>query len=94
MMHGLKHGARHLWPPNGPELSCGDVQLDCRRMFARETMLIPLIIFFSRGEKARRIFRQLERVVSRHCQIIYAKQLVTNVHLARANPKACSQSNP
>jgi len=28
-------------PPNGPELSCGDVQPDHRRLYARETPPFP-----------------------------------------------------
>jgi hypothetical protein len=50
-------------PPNGPELSCGDVQLRTGSVLRVPVMCDVLVISFSRGEKARRNFRQLERVV-------------------------------
>ena len=55
---------------NGPELSCGDVQPDCRRMLVRAVMFCHLVNSISRGGKARRTFRQLERVVRRFTQLI------------------------
>ena len=51
-------------PPNGPELSCGDVPLDYRRMLVRQVMCLHLVNSFARGEIADSYFRQLERLVS------------------------------
>ena len=48
---------------NGPELSCGDVPMDCRRMLARVVMCHHLVNSFRAAKKTRRTFRQLERVV-------------------------------
>jgi hypothetical protein len=48
---------------NGPELSCGNVQLRNGSSLRVPVMYVVLVISFSRGDKARRIFRQLERLV-------------------------------
>ena len=52
--------------PNGPELSCGDVQLvECSSLRGRSHVTIK-ICSASRGAKAGRTFRQLERLVRTH----------------------------
>ncbi len=48
--------------PNGPELSCGDVQPIPCRIYARQ-MSPFLKKFFARGEIVDGWFRQLERLV-------------------------------
>jgi hypothetical protein len=50
-------------PPNGMELSCGNVQIRTSSSLRVPMLYVDLVISFSRGAKARRIFRQLERVV-------------------------------
>ena len=49
--------------PNGPELSCGDVQVRTGSLLRVPMLYVDLVISYSRGGKARRIFRQLERLV-------------------------------
>jgi len=55
--------------PNGPELSCGNVSVRTGSSLRVPVLYDDLVISFSRGEKARRIFRQLERVVRAHDKI-------------------------
>jgi hypothetical protein len=60
-------------PPNGPELSCGNVQLRAGSLLRVPVLYDVLVISFSRGEKARRNFRQLERVVSRQAVVTFRR---------------------
>jgi len=54
-----------LATPNGPELSCGDVQPVPCRIYARQASPFPKK-FFARGKIIDGYFRQLERLVRRH----------------------------
>jgi hypothetical protein len=66
-------------PPNGPELSCGDVPLVvCSSLRGRSEMTFR-ICSASRGEIARRIFRQLERLVRTQTANILVNVLPDNV---------------
>jgi hypothetical protein len=65
-------------PPNGPELSCGDVQLRTGSLLRVPVLYDVLVISFTRGEKARRNFRQLERLVRPRYGILMSRHTLTD----------------